>query len=365
MAGATRRWLFSGAALAALGVGGWAAHRLSADAAHAAAAQAWTLPPAAGQDRAARLRALVHCATLAANGHNTQPWLFRLEAEGIRILPDTRRSTPVVDPDDHHLFASLGCAAENIAAAAPHYGFAAEVQPSPDGVMVALATTAEREAPLLPAIARRSCVRLDYDGAPLPREDWTALERAASLPGVEAVVHAEAGERERIAELVVAGNTAQMSDPAFVAELKHWIRFDGAQAARTLDGLYSASSGNPVVPPWLGTRLFDLAFTVDAENARYRRHLASSAGVMTLVAAEDAPAHWIQAGRAAQRMALVAAARDIRYAFLNQPVEVPGVRPAFMAFLGTDRRPNLVMRLGRGPLPPRSLRRPVEAVLVA
>jgi hypothetical protein len=58
---------------------------------------------------------LVRFATLAANSHNTQPWRFRVRDTRIEIIPDQTRRTPVVDPDDHHLFISLGCAAENLA----------------------------------------------------------------------------------------------------------------------------------------------------------------------------------------------------------------------------------------------------------
>lgn len=76
-------------------------------------------------------------------------------------------------------------------------------------------------------------------------------------------------------------------------------------------------------------------------------------------------AHWIEAGRCYQRLALQAAALDLRTAFINQPVEVPALRSQFATFLGIgDRRPDLVMRIGRGPEMPRSLRRPVEQVLV-
>ena len=54
------------------------------------------------------LRGLIRYATLAPNGHNAQPWRFRAQDGGIAILPDLTRRTPVVDPDDHHLFVSLG-----------------------------------------------------------------------------------------------------------------------------------------------------------------------------------------------------------------------------------------------------------------
>lgn len=65
---------------------------------------------------------LVRHATLAASSHNTQPWKFRREHSAITILPDWSRRCPVVDPDDHHLYASLGCAAENLLLAAQATG---------------------------------------------------------------------------------------------------------------------------------------------------------------------------------------------------------------------------------------------------
>ena len=44
-------------------------------------------------------RDLIRFATLAPNGHNTQPWKFRVRDQRIDILPDFSRRTPVVDPD--------------------------------------------------------------------------------------------------------------------------------------------------------------------------------------------------------------------------------------------------------------------------
>jgi hypothetical protein len=82
--------------------------------------------------RAARLRAPIHVdagiadivryAILAPNGHNTQPWQFHAEGNAIDIRPDFSRATPVVDPDDHHLYVGLGCAAENLLIAATATG---------------------------------------------------------------------------------------------------------------------------------------------------------------------------------------------------------------------------------------------------
>lgn len=170
---------------------------------------------------------------------------------------------------------------------------------------------------------------------------------------------------ERVLEHVVQGNTAQLADPAFVSELKSWIRFNGTDAVRTRDGLFSVSSGNPALPGWLGELAFDWLFTAKGENDKIARQVRNSAGIAVFVGEADDKAHWVEVGRAYERFALQATALGIRNAFLNQPVEVVAVRSPFATTLGlTGQRPDLVVRFGRGPTLPRSLRRPVDAVMV-
>ena len=170
---------------------------------------------------------------------------------------------------------------------------------------------------------------------------------------------------EKVLEYVVQANTAQMNDPAFVEELKAWIRFGDVEAVRTGDGLFSRSTGNPSVPRWLGSLLFSALFTTGKENDKYAKHIRSSAGIAVFVSEANNKAHWVEAGRCYERFALQATALGIRNAFLNQPVEVSTLRPQFATFLGVGtRRPDLVVRFGRGPGMPRSLRRPIEAVIV-
>jgi hypothetical protein len=84
--------------------------------------------PMAQSDGNLDARELIRYATLAASSHNTQPWKFRIQEDQVTILPDFSRRCPVVDPDDSHLFKSLGCAAENLVHAAAAQGFSAEVK---------------------------------------------------------------------------------------------------------------------------------------------------------------------------------------------------------------------------------------------
>ena len=317
-------------------------------------------------DAAGLGRELVRCATLAPSSHNTQCWTFRLADQAVTIGPDLSRRCPAVDPDDHHVFVSLGCATENLAHAALAHGLRAEARfdAALDRVRVALAPAPAEATPLYQAIAARQCTRADYDGRPLTPAELGQLERAGSSGAVRLLLLTERNAIEQVLGYVVQGNSAQMADPAFVRELKHWIRFNGADAVRRRDGLFSAASGNPSIPGWLGDLAFGWVFTAAGENDKYARQIRSSAGLAVFVGAAADKAHWVEVGRCYERFALQATALGIRNAFVNQPVEVAALRPPFAAALGlAGQRPDLVVRFGRGPTLPASLRRPVDAVL--
>jgi hypothetical protein len=310
---------------------------------------------------------LVRYATLAPSSHNTQCWKFKLEDRAITILPDFSRRCPAVDPDDHHLFVSLGCAAENLVVAAAALGLRAapSVDTASRSVRITLEPMPAVASPHFKAIAERQSTRGAYDGKPLTSDDLVQLERAGTSERVKVLLLTERPKMEQVIGYVVQGNTAQMNDDAFVDELKAWIRFSGHDAVRLGDGLFAASSGNPVVPAWLGGMMFGLFFTPKAENDKYVKFLRSSAGVAVFVGQASDQAHWVEVGRAYERFALQATTMGVRCAFVNPPVEVPTLRPQFASFLGLGgQRPNLVVRFGRGPKLPPSLRRPVQSVIV-
>jgi len=319
-------------------------------------------------DKAALLRELVRYATLAPSSHNTQCWKFQLEERSISIRPDFSRRCPAVDPDDHHLFVSIGCAAENLLQAALAHGLhghAAFDEAAGQRLRVSLEPSKVHASPLFQAIPERQSTRAEYDGKPLSNSDLALLERAGQGPGVRVILLTERAALETMLAYVVQGNTAQLKDRAFVEELKSWIRFSAADAVRMGDGLYGKSSGNPSVPSWLGELLFDMVFTPKSENDKYARHVRSSAGIAVFVSETESPAQWIEVGRCYQRFALQSTALGIRNAMLNQPVEVSALRPQLASFLGVGGlRPDLVVRFGRGSKLPPSLRRPIEAVLV-
>lgn len=315
-----------------------------------------------------RLRELVHYATLAPSSHNTQCWKFQLTDLAIFILPDLSRRCPVVDPDNHHLYVSLGCAAENLSQAARAQGLSGKVTFDPTGngvVRIALEPSEVVITPLFAAIPNRQCTRNQYDGQPLNTAELKLLATAGTGNGVRVVMLTQPAEIETVLDYVIQGNTAQFNNPHFLRELKSWIRFNDREAIRTGDGLAGRTTGNPSIPRWFANLISQLLFRAQPENDKTARYIRSSAGIAVFVSDVDDQAHWVEAGRCYERFALQATALGIRNAFVNQPVEEASLRPQFAKALGLgDGRPDLLVRFGRGPEMARSLRRPVDAVLI-
>jgi hypothetical protein len=312
------------------------------------------------------LNELVRYATLAANGHNTQPWRFKADGDSVRIAPDFSRRTPIVDPDDHHVFVSLGCAAENMAQAGAVLGKPGAVRFADNGLIYDFTAGAPAPSALCDAIGQRRSSRVPFDGKTPSAADLALLGKAAEQPGVNMTLITARAMIDKVRDLLIAANSAQMTDKAFVAELKQWMRFNPGAALSHRDGLYSASSGNPTLPTFIGAPMFDLAFTPEAENQKYEAQLNSSGGVAVFVGDKGDPDHWTRVGRACQRFALQATTLGMKLSFINQPVEVPQFRPDLAALVGAPgMRPDIVLRFGYGPDLPFSPRRSVDAVLDA
>lgn len=312
------------------------------------------------------IKELVRYATLAASSHNTQPWIFKLEPKRIRILPDFSRRCPAVDPDDHHLFASLGCATENLLLAAQvsglkgHYHFDAVTT----SVQIDFEDAEPRSSNLFDAITLRQCSRSVYDGVQLTNEELQSLRDIAHGDGVSVLLLTSDEQKELVIDFVARGNEAQFCDPAWSQELKSWIRFSGKEAVRSGDGLYGPVMGNPDVPRWLGLLAMKATFSAKNQNRKDRKHIRSSSAIAVIYSDMDDIAHWIEAGRCYQRLALQAASLGLRTAFINQPVEVATLRPEFARSIGIgNRRSDFIVRIGRGPEMPRSLRRPISEVV--
>src|SRR5512142_3516001 len=79
-------------------------------------------------DPAERLRFLLSWAVLAPSRHNTQPWLFEIEGDEVRLYADGSRALHATDPDGRELLMACGAALTNLTLAAAHFGHATSTE---------------------------------------------------------------------------------------------------------------------------------------------------------------------------------------------------------------------------------------------
>ncbi len=348
-------------AAAVFGVAGyWRQAQATALYATAAAASRSPLDLAAtGTDRLAEL---VRMATLAPISHNTQGWTFIPLPDGILLAVDPDRRTSVVDPDDHHLYVSLGAAVETLVIAATAFGILATSVVMPDGTVTVGFAEGASPSPLLAAILSRQSHRGLYNGTPLTEGDRTNLRGAD--PALRLIEDSQT--RAALRDLTVAAYGAQMSDDTYRAELKSWLRFSQGAALETHDGIFLGCSGSPALPQMLGEGLFGLLVTAKGQSEALTAQIYSASALALLTSDPDTPAGWIETGRRLQRISLAATQAGLAMAHINPALENPDSRAEVARVLGVSSgRPSILLRLGRAATPmPFSLRRKSASTII-
>lgn len=309
-------------------------------------------------------RQLAELVSRAPSGHNTQPWLFSHEGEQFIIRPDFSKTLPVVDPDNRELYISLGCAAENLNQLTMNNG---QNQLTTDkGQWTILFSPSARPIVNCPLsivhlIVSRQTNRRLYNKQPVSDKSlsaFTAIEREA---GVRFFLWKNGSAPfERLKNFVLKGNEIQMNNPAFLAELKHWIRYNKRQAETTRDGLSYAVFGTPDLPTFLSKTIMGIALKSCVQNQSDRKKIESSSHFVLFTTQHNTKEEWIRLGQTLQRFLLTATQEGIATAFLNQPCEVPSLADEIRQTLPICHTyPALLLRIGYAKPMPYSLRRVV------
>ena len=109
-----------------------------------------------------------------------------------------------MDPDDHYLFASLGCAVENLSLAAAARGRKDDLRFDSGGagsMVFEFGNAPPERSILFDAIPKRQSTRTDYDGRPVTAADLESLTTAARIPGVDLILVTDRQQVERVPRL--------------------------------------------------------------------------------------------------------------------------------------------------------------------
>lgn len=317
---------------------------------------------------AEKLRFCLRYAVLAPSSHNSQPWLFRVLNDTVEVYADRNHSLRVVDPDDRELTISCGAALHHLRTAVRFFGHEEHTTLLPDAHYPDLLATVRLGPPrphdaqdvlLFRAIPDRRTNRRAFKPDPVPTGVLSRLVHTDGTPGVWVRWWDAPGDRHRIAELVGLGDKAQFTSDEFRAELAHWLRSNLTEAR---DGLPGYSQGMGLVASYIGpwvVRTFDVG---DGTAARDER-LAEGSPVLAVIGTDaDTRAAWLATGQALSRLLLTAQSYGLGVSYLNQPIEVPELRPS-VADLTRGGHPQLLLRLGYPTaLPPHTPRRTLDEV---
>jgi hypothetical protein len=324
------------------------------------------------------VRRPLRAAILAANPHDTQPWLFQIREDAITLFADRARNLGSFDPFRREMHLGLGAAIENLVLAARAAGYAATVSPadgrlalSPDNSPIAVARINLRAIPpargaLFDAIPHRHTNRGAY------RVDQAVaaqvLRRFADLvtdDTVRVVFVTDKGARGELGALIVAATVRIVSDPQMSADSARWFRTGRRDIAAHRDGVTVDTAG---ASPFL-TAMSKMLPDLDGKTAdQYwlattRDTEVPTAPVLGMLLVRDRldMRSAVGAGRAWQRLHLALTAAGLAAQPLNQPVEcvdrtamrggsdsfgpamarfanMPGWEPTFMFRLGVAER---------------------------
>ena len=274
---------------------------------------------------------LVRTAILAANPHNSQPWLFHVTQTRIDLFANLQRNIGTVDPFLREMHIGLGCALENLELAAPANGYAAQVTLLPDTsneTLVARIDLAKGSAPvsdLYRAIPNRHTNRYPYDtGRPVTPASLDVLQGLGNDADVAVFWFADATARKPVGDLLVEAAHAFVADKAQDDDTAHWYRATWQDVQQLRDGITLDAAGLPdweraigkMLPPPSAEQQDSTLLSNTAEQAQ----TAGAFGLLTVHNAQDR-AQQMRVGRLWERMQLWATHVGLAMQPLNQVVE--------------------------------------------
>jgi nitroreductase len=314
---------------------------------------------------AATLEQLISAAVAAPSIHNTQPWRYRLDPDTstIEVRAAAERLLRQADPLGRALHISVGAAVFNLRVAVAHFGWEPIVRllprPADPGVLASVRLAGPQQSgdrhrqDLYDTLWRRHSNRFPFSGRPVPEQVLAEMTDAAHAEGAVLAIPSSA-ETSRIMQITAEAERYGVSDQDRRGESRSWIR-EGAP-----DGLPRTVLGPQDAGGHLPVRNFSALHPEDQQPAvPFEEHPL----IAVLSTPHDTRADWLRAGQALEHALLVATAHQVQASLLHQALEWSDLRWTLRDPRGGEQHVQMLLRLGYGPEPPASPRRPARDVL--
>lgn len=275
---------------------------------------------------------LVRAAILAANPHNSQPWLFHVTQTQIELFADYRRNLGPVDPFLREMHIGLGCALENLLLAATANGYITQVSLLPDAAdatlvaRIGLTRGSVSVSDLYSFIPQRHTNRYPYDtGRPVTSATLDAFSALSDDPDVKIFWFANMDMRQRVGTLLVDAANAFVADKAQDGvDTGTWWRGIWQDIQLHRDGITLDAAGLPDLTRALGKMLPSVS--VEQQDSSFLQNTANQVktagafGFLTIRNGQDRKQQ-LSAGRLWARMQLWATKEGLAMQPLNQATE--------------------------------------------
>ena len=275
---------------------------------------------------------LVRAAILAANPHNSQPWLFHVTPTQINLFADLSRNLGAVDPFLIEMHIGLGAALENLLLTAAANGYTTQVALSPnatDKTLIARIDLAAGSVPvsaLYDMIPLRHTNRYPYDTArPVTTTTMDALSALGDDPDVRVIWFASAEKRTSVGNLMVEAANAFVADKVQDnVDTGNWWRGTWQDVQQQRDGITLDAAGLPDLTRAFGKMLPSVSVAQQdssfLQNTANQVKTAGAFGFLTIHNKQDTTQQ-VRAGRLWERMHLWSIKEGLAMQPINQATE--------------------------------------------
>ncbi|WP_372494922.1 nitroreductase [Micromonospora salmantinae] len=301
----------------------------------------------------------------APSVHNTQPWRWRIAADGLELFAERSRQLNATDAPGQLLLLSCGAALDHARVALAAEGWTAEVERLPDGTqpdLLARLRLTGRTPVTAEAVRLAQTMQFRHtDRRPVSDEPLSADALRAIKEAVSPEARIQILSSDQILELAAAASRAaavEAAEPEIREELEYWTGRARPAGAGLPAEVLPEREQQTTVPG----RDFGRAGTLPIGPGHDR-----VAVYAVLYGDEDDPCDWLRAGEALSAGWLRATELGVSVVPLSGVIEVASTRQTLRALLAGLGHPHLVLRLGIADSehagPPRTPRLPVAQIV--
>lgn len=271
-------------------------------------------------------------AVRAPSTHNTQPWLFHIEGNILRIYADWSRALPEGDKDRRDICISLGACVQYAKTALSYFGMLEELTIAKSweiGSKEPIATltlrlSKDRDVALLPlvqAIEYRFNARGPFFHKPIPNELYRTLLEITE-PDVTTSAITDETQLLTFASLTGEGMKIAHHDSKFRAELAGWMTSNYSKRKDGIPGYSMLAPGllSLILPTLIGK------FNMGEILSKLNHHSISSSSGVLIFSSKDSPNNWVHVGMTFARISLLLNVSNVFTSVYVASIEMPEIR---------------------------------------